>query len=249
MAVKILIDEEIQTRAQQYSQKADRISPDDKTLSSSEPDSTFARTHTVKYSLNYSDAPRLRVEHDGEYHGSFSEIGGNKRVTALAAQIDIADQQMQKYLTLLELSKAISSHHELSELFHDIACRLKNLFPFRDLAVMLHDDRRNVMRSYIMEGCEAEWVSQEPAEVAMGNSINGRVWKDQQPIVINNLTEDFRFPAAQVIRDKGIKSVCCLPLTTVHEKLGTLNLWSEDIDAYRNFDIGFAQLVAAQIAV
>ena len=36
--------------------------------------------------------------------------------------------QTQKFLTLLELSKAIASHRDLSGLFHDLTCRLRNLF-------------------------------------------------------------------------------------------------------------------------
>ena len=175
---------------------------------------------------------------------------GIKFVSAHAAQIVVDDQQTQKYLTLLELSKAITSHRDLSELFHDLACRLQNLFPFRDMAVMLYEGRRSVMRSYIMEGCDAaEYVGQEPTEVSIDDSINGYVWKSQTPVIIDDLDEDFRFPAARIIRDKGIRSVCCVPLSTVHQKLGALNLWSDKIGAYRDFDIDFAQLVAAQIAV
>ena len=170
-------------------------------------------------------------------------------VNAHAVQTVVDDQQTQKYLTLLELSKVIASHRDLSQLFHELACRLQNLFPFRDLAVMLHDSQRNVMRSYTMEGCDAdEWVRKEPTEVSVEDSINGHVWKSQTVVIIDDLDHDFRFPAAQIIREKGIKSVCCLPLSTVNEKLGALNLWSDEIGAYRDFDINFAQLVAAQIA-
>jgi formate hydrogenlyase transcriptional activator len=187
-------------------------------------------------------------------------LGGNRgprpadvrdqTVNAHSAQIVVDDHQTEKYLTLLELSKAITSHRDLSELFHDLACRLQKLFRFRDLGVMLHDSPRNVMRSYIMEGCDAaEWRSSEPTEVSVEDSINGHVWKTQTPIIIDDLDHDFRFPAAQIIRDKGIKSICCLPLSTVHQKLGALNLWSEEIGAYRDIDLNFAQLVAAQIAV
>lgn len=171
-------------------------------------------------------------------------------MNAHAAQTVVDDQQTQKYLTLLELSKAITSHRDLPELFQELACGLQNLFPFRDLAVMLHDERRNVMRSYIMEGCDApEWVGKEPTEVSVDDSINGHVWKTQTPIIIDDLDHDFRFPAAQILREQGIKSVCCLPLSTMHQKLGALNLWSEQTGAYRDFDIDFARLVAAQIAV
>ena len=172
------------------------------------------------------------------------EVKGN------AAQVPSVDVQTQKYLTLLELSKAIASHRDLSELFHDIACRLRNLFSFRDLAVMLHDDDKNVMRSYLFEGCEPEqWENKEQTEVAIDESINGHVWKTQQPLVIRDLAQERRFPSAQKLRDRNIKSICCLPLTTVHQKLGTLNLWSEEVGAYDSFDLKFAQLVTSQIAV
>lgn len=167
-----------------------------------------------------------------------------------AAQVATADVQTQNFLMLLELSKAIASHRDLSELFHDIACRLQNLFPFRDLAVMLHDGQRNVMRSYILEGCDrTEWISKDPTEVPIEGSINGHVWRDQQAIIIRDLDQENRFPSAQILRDKKVKSVCCLPLSTVHQKLGTLNLWSEQVGAYDKFDLKFAQLVTSQIAV
>jgi len=166
------------------------------------------------------------------------------------AAISSVDVQTQKYLTLLELSKAIASHRDLSELFHDIACRLRNLFPFRDLAVMLHDGNQDVMRGYYYEGCaEADWASNKAVEVAIDESINGHVWRNQQPLIIRDLDRDTRFPTAQILRDKNIKSVCCLPLSTVHQKLGTLNLWSEEVGAYDTFDLKFAQLVTSQIAV
>ena len=182
--------------------------------------------------------------------GLASQDVGDQVVNAHAALTVVNVQQTQKYLTLLELSKAIASHRDLSELFHDLACRLQNLFPFRDLAVMLHDDRRKVMRSYTMEGCDkADWVGKEPTEVSVEDSINGHVWKHQTPVIIDDLENDFRFPAAQIIKDRGIRSVCCLPLSTVHHRLGALNLWSDKVGAYRDFDIDFAQLVAAQIAV
>jgi len=173
------------------------------------------------------------------------EVKGN------AAQVPSVDVQTQKYLTLLELSKAIASHRDLSELFHDIACRLRNLFSFRDLAVMLHDGERNVMRSYFFEGCDSsdQWINQERTEVPVDESINGHVWNTQQPLIIRDLSQEDRFPLAQKLHDRNIKSVCCLPLSTVHQKLGTLNLWSEQVGAYDTFDLKFAQLVTSQIAV
>jgi formate hydrogenlyase transcriptional activator len=167
-----------------------------------------------------------------------------------AAQVASVDVETQKYLTLLELSKAIASHRDLLDLFHEIACRLRNLFSFRDLAVMLHDGQRNVMRSYLFEGCkQAGLVTREPTEVPVDDSINGHVWREQQPMIIRDLDQDHRFGSAQILRDKNVRSLCCLPLSTVHQNLGTLNLWSDKVGAYDSFDLNFAQLVTSQIAV
>ena len=167
-----------------------------------------------------------------------------------AAPAVTVDHRTQNYLTLLDLSKAIASHRDQSELFHDIAYRLRNLFEFRDLAVMLHDEQRDVMRSHILEGGDlSEWLTQQPTEVPMDGSINGYVWRNQEPLIIGNLNQDYRFPSAEILREKGIRSVCCLPLTTGRQQLGTLNLWSEQVGAYDDFDLEFGQLVASQIAV
>jgi formate hydrogenlyase transcriptional activator len=171
-------------------------------------------------------------------------------VNAGAVQIPDTDLQTHKYLTLLELSKAIASHRELTDLLHDLACRLRILFNFRDLAVMLYDSKRNLMRSHILEECQQRtFASKEPAEVPIEGSINGRVWKEQRPIVIRDLDKETSFPAAQILRDLGVKSVCCLPLSTAHEKLGALNFWTDKVGAYDEIDLSFAQLVASQIAV
>ena len=164
------------------------------------------------------------------------------------AQVTVADEQTKKYLTLLELSKAVASHRDLSGLFHDLACRLQNLFNFRDLGVFLHDRSRDIMRLHVLETCEpTEW--EVPTEVPIEGSIAGWVWQKQEPIVIRDLELEDRFPVAKTLRNYPVKSVCSLPLTTAHQQLGVLNFWSDEIGAYDQLDLEFAKLVAAQIAV
>jgi formate hydrogenlyase transcriptional activator len=164
------------------------------------------------------------------------------------AQIAVADLQTKKYLTLLELSKAIASHRDLSGLFHDLACRLQNLFNFRDLGVLLYDKSQNVMRLHVLETCEpTEW--EPPTEVPVEGSIAGWVWQNQEPIVIRDLELEDRFPIAKLLRNYPVKSICSLPMTTAHQRLGVLTFWSDKIGAYDQRDLEFAKLVAAQTAV
>ena len=159
-----------------------------------------------------------------------------------------ADEQTRKYLTLLELSKAITSHRELGELFHDLACRLQNLFDFTHLGVLLYDKSRNVMRLHLLETCDpTQW--QAPTEVPMEGSIAGWVWQQQEPVVVSDLELEDRFPIARTLLNHPVKSVCSLPMTTAHQRLGVMTFWSEKAGAYDRLDLEFAKLVAAQIAV
>ena len=164
------------------------------------------------------------------------------------AQVAVADEQTKKYLTLLELSKAIASHRELPELFHDLACRLQNLFDFTHLGLLLHDRSRNVMRLHLLETCDpTQW--QAPTEVPMEGSIAGWVWQHQEPVVVRDLELENRFPVAKTLLNHPVKAVCSLPMTTAHQRLGVMTFWSEKAGAYDRLDLEFAKLVAAQIAV
>lgn len=163
-------------------------------------------------------------------------------------QVAVVDDQAKKYLTLLELSKAIASHRELAEVFHDVACRLQNLFDFTHLGVLLHDNSHNVMRLHLLETCDpTQW--QAPTEVPMEGSIAGWVWQHQEPVVVRDLESESRFPFAKTLLNHPVKAVCSVPLTTAHQQLGIMTFWSEEAGAYDRLDLEFAELVAAQIAV
>jgi formate hydrogenlyase transcriptional activator len=159
------------------------------------------------------------------------------------------DIQQRQYLTLHELSKSIASHRNLSDLFRDLAVRLHLIFDFEAISVMLHDESQNVMRLHILETSEPAF-QQAPLELPTDGSITGWVWRNQQPVVVSDVSEETRFPIAQVLRGKfPTKSFCSLPLTTAHRRVGVLNIASDKSGLYDRLDIEFAGLVAAQIAI
>ena len=173
---------------------------------------------------------------------------GDVQMSEGLARISVPSLRQEQYLTLLGLEKAISSHRNIPDLFRDLACRLQDLFKFRDIGVMLHDDAANVMRLYVLEACDGP--RREPVtEVPIDGSIAGWVWQNQQPAIVNDLEHDTRFPATKKLRPYPAKSSCSLPLTTAHQRLGALIVWSEELGAYDELDLEFAQLVATQIAV
>lgn len=166
-----------------------------------------------------------------------------------SAQISAKNLKPEQYLTLLELSKAIASHRDLTQLFQDLACRLQMLFKFRSLAVMFHDSSRNVMRCHFLETCApTKW--QAPTEAPVEGSVAGWVWEHQEPVVLHdvNLEED-RFPFAKTLPNHPVKAICSFPLTTANQRLGALNFWSDEAGVYDHIDLEFTGLLAGQIAV
>jgi len=165
-----------------------------------------------------------------------------------SAQTAAAGLPAQQYLALLELSKAIGSHRGLPDLFHELAGHLHKLFDFHNLTVMLHDPRRNVMKTLTLDTTEPVMLA-APTEVPVEGSIVGWVWKNQQPFVTADVQQETGFVTTKIARNFPVKSVCILPLTTTHEPLGVLSFASDKTGVYDDLDLGFAQLVAAQIAV
>ncbi|MBI2999364.1 MAG: sigma 54-interacting transcriptional regulator [Deltaproteobacteria bacterium] len=154
-----------------------------------------------------------------------------------------------KYETLLAVSESIASHRDISQLFHGLAQRLGHVLQFDYLSVRLHDSERNVMRKQILETSSpvGTFVGDE---LPVGESLSGWVWQNQQPILIGDVGQETRFPCSiQILRENGIKSCCCLPLTTVHRCLGAIILGRVHQQAYEQTDLGFMEQVARQVAV
>jgi formate hydrogenlyase transcriptional activator len=170
-------------------------------------------------------------------------------LSTTTAQIEAKGLRPEQYVTLLELSKAIASHRDLTKLFHDLACRLQVLFKFRSMAVVFHDPKRDLMRCHFLETCiPTKW--QPPKEVPIEGSVAGWVWQHQEPVVVHDIAEEEdRFPFAKSIMNHPLKAICSFPLTTANQRLGSLNFWSEDAGAYDEIDIEFTGLLAGQIAV
>ncbi len=154
-----------------------------------------------------------------------------------------------KYRTLLEVSQAIASHRELSELFQDLAERLRLVLPFDYMSLRLYDRERGTMRRHVL-------VKSSPVEVPFADelpvddSLGGWVWRNREAVLINRIDEEKRFPQfMQALRENNIKSCCCLPLTTAQRCLGALALGSVYEQAYQQTDLSFLAQVTRQVAV
>lgn len=162
----------------------------------------------------------------------------------------VGDEELAaKYQSLLAVSESIASHHRLPELFHDLRQRLGRVLEFDYLSLRLHDPERNVMRRHILER-SSRTEAGDFDELPVDEVLSGWVWKNQELIIIGAIEQEIRFPRAmRILSENGVKSCCCLPLTTAHRCLGALTLGSLREQAYARIDLEFMQQLSGQVAV
>jgi len=153
-----------------------------------------------------------------------------------------------QYQALLEISEAIASHRELDQLFRDLAPRLHRVVEFDFANLILHEPARNMMKSHVLETPDPAYAC--PGGECPMESPGGWVWETQKSWVVSNLNGDARFPdLGQWLHERGIQSLCVVPVTTALRKLGALAFGSRVGDAYSEIDVIFLQQVARQVAV
>ena len=150
---------------------------------------------------------------------------------------------------LLEVTESIASHRDLGELFQDLAQRLPSIVPFDYINVVLHEPTRNVMRLWLLVTSVPSTIS-PGLEMPVDESPGGWVWTHQQPLTVNDLAHEQRFPRLMsILRENGVKSFCAVPLTTAQRRLGAMGFGSLQQMNYQDADLRFMQQVAKQVAV
>jgi formate hydrogenlyase transcriptional activator len=165
--------------------------------------------------------------------------------TAAVAAYDAA--AVERYQALLRVSQTLISHRCPKELVGVLARELHAVVNFCYLGVGVYDSNTHEVRLKMFDECGG---SIEPPELAPEDTLTWWVYQQQQPLVIPVIENESRFPLALgLLQQHGIRSVCTLPLTTVHRRLGGLAVGSKQADAYSSDEVTFLSLVANHVAL
>jgi len=132
----------------------------------------------------------------------------------------------ERYEALLRLSQTLISIRSSEELFKLLALELRAVVSFYVMGVGIYDANAHEMRttSYGEPGVPLQAPKFAPEE-----TFSWWVYQHQQPLIIPSLEAETRFPAvAEMLKNRGVRSVCALPLTTVHRRLGGLAVGSTE---------------------
>src|ERR1700675_3967980 len=152
-----------------------------------------------------------------------------------------------RYEALLRLSQPLISIRSSEELFKLLARELRAVVNFYVMVVGIYDEKAHEMHT---TSYGEPSVPLQAPQFAPEETFSWWVYQQQQPLIIPFLDAETRFPAvAEMLKNRGVRSVCVLPLTTVHRRLGGLALGSTEADAYSEEEVNFLSFVANQVAL
>jgi formate hydrogenlyase transcriptional activator len=158
-----------------------------------------------------------------------------------------SDADLQRYEVLLEMADLVVHHHTLPGLFVALAERMNHVAAADAGHFALYDPDKNVMRGHFWEKNTLSTVEQTRV---VNESPSGWAWQNQQSLVVPDLAADPRFtPVLSMLREKGLRSYCWLPLTTAEKRLGALGLGSSQTNAYGEKVIRLLRRLAKLVAV
>src|SRR5258708_2231394 len=164
-----------------------------------------------------------------------------------AVQRAVETALAKRYEALLRVSQTLISIRSSEELFKVLAGELREVVNFYVMGVGIYDENAHEMRTTSYG--DPHLPLQAP-KFAPEETFSWWVYQHQQPLMIPSLDAETRFPAvAKMLKNSGVRSVCALPLTTVHRRLGGVAFGSTATDAYSSEEVSFLSLVANQVAL
>src|SRR5712692_10878422 len=155
----------------------------------------------------------------------------------------------ERYEALIRVSQAIGAHRDPKDLFRAMATEMHRVVQFNGIVVAQYDEASNEIVWTACEVC-SEQGPISPPDIPADETITKWVYQSQEPLVIPSLNRETRFPRMiAFLREKGFQSICALPLTTVHRRIGSIAVASKHADAYCAEEVRFLSLVADQAAL
>jgi formate hydrogenlyase transcriptional activator len=169
-----------------------------------------------------------------------------------AAQLGLASIERSvasRYEALIRVSQAVSAHREPRKLFEVLVDELHRVIEFDGIGIAQYDESTGAIEWHVSIHCE-EPNPDLTDKCVPNETMTCWVFRNQQPLVIPFVDDETRFPdTIEFLRKHKIQSVCMLPLTTVHRRIGSMFIASEHPNAYATDEVRFLALVADQMAL
>ena len=154
-----------------------------------------------------------------------------------------------RYETLMRVSRAIGAHQNASGLFAALVDELNGVVDFDAIGVFLKCPNSDRFQNHFVH-MESRSVLVAEEKLSPEETFVSSVYERQESWLRSTDEMEPRYERLQAaLQSSGIRSICALPLTTVHRRVGVISFGSRHRDAYPPDAVKFISQVVDQIAL
>ena len=154
----------------------------------------------------------------------------------------------ERLRVLLKTGASLASSLDIRQVFPSISAHVRHVKQHEFASLILRDDEHGVLRRHAVDFPMAKRILPTDFTVPM-DSPAGRAMELGAPLIFSrDEIAALGTELSTLILDEGLQSLCCIPLTTSKDTLGTLNFGSTRPNAFQTEDLELFGQIAAQVA-
>jgi formate hydrogenlyase transcriptional activator len=168
---------------------------------------------------------------------------------AKAYELQLAHER-DRLRTLLEVNNAVVSCLDTRRLFQAISASLRRSFALDYVSLLIHDAEIHALRLQMLDFPDGSGLIRQDAVVPLEDSLAGYVFRTREGRLFS--LEEARAisrTTGEIMEREGLRSLCCIPLISRGNALGTLNCGSRQPEFFTGEDLQFFSQVAGQVAI
>ena len=155
----------------------------------------------------------------------------------------------ERMRVLLKTGASLASNLDIRQVFPSISAHVRHITQHEFASLLVLDDTGGVLRRSAVDFPLAKGNLPVKVTGRVDNSPAGKAVKLGVPLVFTKeQIAAFGIDATAYLIEEGIQSLCCIPLTTSKDTLGTLNFGSTRPNAFPAENLELFSQIAAQVA-
>jgi formate hydrogenlyase transcriptional activator len=155
----------------------------------------------------------------------------------------------ERLRVLLKTGASLASNLDIRQVFPSISAHVRHIAHHEFASLLVYDDTCGMLRRHATDFPLAKGILPPESIVPLDKSPAGTAMKLGAPqIFTRDEIAAFGIDATTQLIGEGIQSLCCVPLATSKDMLGTLNFGSTRPNAFQAEDLELFGQIAAQVA-
>jgi GAF domain-containing protein len=172
------------------------------------------------------------------------QMGGAIAKSRLEQRSESAARRME---ALAGLARTFAEDNYLDRILQAISEMMAETLDSPVCSVMLVDEDRRELVISAARCSSPDYLHKLPLKIE--DSLIGRVVREGRSIMIPNVVDEQQYRYPELARKTGLASLLSVPLVTREKVIGTINIYTREVHAFTDDEMGFVNVVAGQAAI